>query len=104
VYAVIHDRTRQITVRTGEEILCDLGLDAEPGAKVTFPEVALVGSEGEVKIGRPFVAGARVVGEVLGEVKGDKVIAFRFKRRKNVRRKRGHRQGYVRVRIQEIVV
>jgi large subunit ribosomal protein L21 len=102
VYAVISDRTRQFTVRTGDEILCDLGLDSAPGSKVTFGEVALLGNEGSVKIGKPFVSGAKVTGEVVGEALGDKVIAFRFKRRKNVRKKRGHRQGYVRVKIQNI--
>jgi large subunit ribosomal protein L21 len=55
-----------------------------------------------VRIGKPFLAGAKVVGEVQGAAQGDKVIAFRFKRRKNVRRKRGHRQDYVRVKIESI--
>ena len=89
MYAVISDRTRQFTVRSGDEILCDLGLEATPGSKITFDSVALLGNEGSVQIGKPFVA-------------GDKVIAFRFKRRKNVRKKRGHRQAYVRVKIQNI--
>lgn len=102
MYAVISDRSRQFTVRSGDEILCDLGLDTTPGSKVTFDSVALLGNEGSVKIGKPFVAGAKVTGEVVGEAMGDKVIAFRFKRRKNVRKKRGHRQAYVRVKIQNI--
>lgn len=99
MYAVISDRSRQFTVRSGDEILCDLGLDTTPGSKVTFDSVALLGNEGSVKIGKPFVAGAKVTGEVVGEAMGDKVIAFRFKRRKNVRKKQGHRQGYTRVEI-----
>jgi large subunit ribosomal protein L21 len=102
VYAVISDRNRQFTVRAGDEILCDLGLDTSPGTQVTFDEVALIGHEGSVKIGKPYVAGAKVTAEVVGTAQGDKVIAFRFKRRKNVRRKRGHRQGYVRVKIASI--
>jgi len=102
VYAVISDRTRQFTVRAGDEILCDLGHDSKPGTKVTFEQVALLGNEGNIRVGKPFVGGAKVTGEVVGEEQGDKVIAFRFKRRKNVRRKRGHRQGYVRVKIQDI--
>jgi len=111
VYAVINDRSRQFTVRAGDEILCDLGLgeaegsDAtapQVGAKVTFSDVQLISNEGAVKIGAPFIAGASVVGEIIGHERGDKVIAFRFKRRKNVRRKRGHRQNYVRVKIAEI--
>ncbi len=102
MYAVISDRSRQFTVRAGDEILCDLGLDATPGSKVTFDQVQVLGNEGAVTLGKPFIAGASVTGEVLGGAQGEKVIAFRFKRRKNVRRKQGHRQAYVRVKIQDI--
>ena len=102
MYAVISDRNRQFTVRAGDEILCDFGLDATPGSKVTFDSVQVIGHEGAVKLGKPFISGAVVTGEVLGTAQGEKVIAFRFKRRKNVRRKRGHRQDYVRVVIKDI--
>jgi len=102
VYAVINDRSRQFTVRVGDQIQCDLGLDATPGAKVTFSEVQLVGNEGAVRIGKPFVAGARVVGEIVGPTQGKKLVCMRFKRRKNVRRKRGHRQDYTTVKIAAI--
>lgn len=102
MYAVIRDRNRQTTVRTGDVILCDLEHDAREGETLRFEEVLLVGNEGQVRIGNPTVAGASVSGEVLGVAKGPKVIAFRFKRRKNVRVKRGHRQRYTRVRITAI--
>ncbi|MCE9593347.1 MAG: 50S ribosomal protein L21 [Planctomycetes bacterium] len=102
MYAVISDRSRQHTVRSGDVILCDLQAEQQVGDKITFDDVLLVSHEGTIKLGHPFVAGASVVGEVLGEKKGDKVIAFRFKRRKNVRRKRGHRQHYTQVKIAEI--
>jgi large subunit ribosomal protein L21 len=102
VYAIIRDRSRQATVRAGDVILCDLAARHAPGDQITFDEVLLVGDEGTCKVGKPTVAGARVTGEVLGTVKGKKVVAFRFKRRKNVRVKRGHRQAYTRVRIQGI--
>jgi large subunit ribosomal protein L21 len=102
VYAVIRDRARQHTVRQGDEILCDLLAEKGPGDTVVFDQVLLLGHEGTVKVGQPLVAGARVTAEVLGEEQADKVIAFRFKRRKNVRVKRGHRQRYTRVRIQGI--
>jgi len=102
MYAVISDRNRQTTVRQGDILVCDLNTDLEPGAQVTFDTVLLTGGEGEAKIGTPTVEGASVTGEVLGEFKGTKVIAFRFHRRKNVRVKRGHRQRYTRVRITEI--
>ena len=102
MYAIIQDRRRQATVRQGDVILCDLNSELSPGDSVTFSEVLLVGDEGNVRLGKPTVAGASVVGEVLGEVKGVKVIAFRFKRRKGVRRKRGHRERYTKVRITAI--
>lgn len=106
MYAVINDRSRQFSVRPGDEILCDLGLEgtekAAIGTKVTFSDVQMISNEGAVKIGAPFLAGASVTGEIIGHERGDKVIAFRFKRRKNVRRKRGHRQDYVRVKIAQI--
>ena len=102
MYAIIQDRRRQATVRQGDVILCDLNTELAPGDSVTFSEVLLVGDEGNVRLGKPTVAGASVVGEVLGEVKGVKVIAFRFKRRKGVRRKRGHRERYTKVRITAI--
>ena len=102
MYAVISDRSRQFTVRPGDQILCDLDAERQPGESVTFAQVLVVGGEGAVQIGKPYVEGATVVGEVIGVQKGDKLVAFRFHRRKNVRVKRGHRQQYTSVRIQEI--
>ena len=99
MYAIIQDRTRQTTVRKGEVLLLDLDSSHAVGDTITFDEVMLVGDEGNVRIGKPLLAGASVTAEVLGEVKGDKLVAFRFKRRKGVRRKRGHRQKYTQVRI-----
>jgi len=102
VFAVINDRSRQYTVRSGDEILCDLGADLEVGSKVTFDRVHLVSNEGDVRIGKPYVDGASVTGEVIREERGVKLVVYKFKRRKNVRRKNGHRQGYARVRIDSI--
>ncbi|MCB9914392.1 MAG: 50S ribosomal protein L21 [Planctomycetes bacterium] len=102
MYAIINDSNQQTTVRAGDVILCDLKKDAKAGETITFDQVLLVGNEGTVKVGAPTVKGASVTGEVLGEAKGPKLVAFRFKRRKNVRVKRGHRQHFTRVRITEI--
>lgn len=102
MYAIISDRSNQATVRVGDEILCDLMGDVERGSSITFENVLLVGGEGGVKVGKPNVDGATVMGEVVGEARGDKVVVFRFKRRKNIRVKRGHRQSYTRVRITDI--
>ncbi len=102
MYAVISDRSRQHTVRSGDVILCDFDVTKKVGDKISFDQVLLVGDEGSVKIGKPFVQGAAVSAEVIAETKGEKLIAFRFKRRKGVRRKRGHRQHYTQVRIGDI--
>ena len=102
MYAIIRDRTRQSTVRAGDVVLLDLDQEHTPGDKITFDEILLVGDEGNCRVGKPTVEGASVSAEVLEHTKGKKVIAFRFKRRKNVRVKKGHRQKYTRVRIEAI--
>jgi large subunit ribosomal protein L21 len=99
VYAIIQDRSRQATVRKGEVLLLDLDRRYKSGDKITFDQVLLVGDEGKVQVGKPLVKNASVTAEVVREVRGEKVIAFRFKRRKGVRKKRGHRQDYTEVRI-----
>ena len=88
----------------GDEVDCDLNADWNPGDKLTFDQVLLVSNEGEVRIGTPHVEGVKVSAEVLGNKKGKKEVVFRFKRRKNVRVKNGHRQKYTRVRITSIDV
>lgn len=103
MYAIIRDRNQQTKVQKGDVILCDL-TGMQPGDKVTFGDVLFIGNEGKFQVGAPLVKGASVVGEVVGEARGDKVIAFRFKRRKNVRKKRGHRQHYTQVKITDIQV
>ena len=104
MYAIIQDRKRQATVRKGDVLLCDLKSDAKPGDEISFEEVLLVGDEGKIQLGKPLLKGAKVTAEVIREVKGPKVIAFRFKRRKGVRRKRGHRERYTQVKITGILV
>jgi len=102
MYAVISDRQRQFTVREGDVILCDTMTSAEPGQEVSFDQVALVSNEDQVRLGKPHVEGASVKGEVLGAVKGPKLVVFKFRRRKDSRVKNGHRQKYTRVRITSI--
>lgn len=99
MYAVIEDRGRQAGVRVGDVVACDLNTDWNVGDTVTFDQVLILSNEGDVRVGSPHVDGASVTGEVLGPIKGKKEVVFRFKRRKNVRVKRGHRQGYTEVKI-----
>jgi large subunit ribosomal protein L21 len=82
--------------------MCDLRSDVQPGDAVTFDEVLLVSDEGKIQVGSPTVKGASVTAEVLGDRKGPKLVIFRFKRRKNVRVKKGHRQKYTAVKITSI--
>ncbi|MBM3977636.1 MAG: 50S ribosomal protein L21 [Planctomycetes bacterium] len=102
MYAIIQDRTRQITVREDEILDLDWNAAWKAGDKISFDQVLVVGKEGTVKVGRPLVAGATVSAEVVGETRGEKIVVFRFRRRKNVRRKRGHRQDFTRVKITKI--
>ena len=102
MYAVVSDRGQQTGLRVGDVVDFDLNEGWSDGDQVTFDQILLVSNEGNVQVGKPTVSGASVKGEVLGHVKGDKVTVFRFKRRKNVRVKTGHRQGYTRVRITSI--
>jgi len=99
VYAVIEDRGRQAGVRVGDVVACDLNTDWNVGDTVIFDQVLVLSNEGEVRVGTPHLAGVTVTGDVLGVVKGKKEVVFRYKRRKNVRVKTGHRQGYTEVRI-----
>ena len=102
MYAVVSDRGRQTGLKVGDVVDLDWNGDWSQGDRVRFDQVLLVSNEGQVRVGRPTLSGASVEGEVIGHVKGDKLTVFRLKRRKNVRVKKGHRQGYTRVRITSI--
>lgn len=102
MYAVISDRGRQAGVRVGDVLACDQNEQWNQGDAVTFDDVLLVSNEGEVRVGTPKVEGVKVTGEVVGHARGEKLVVFRFKRRKNVRVKRGHRQTYSHVKITAI--
>jgi large subunit ribosomal protein L21 len=77
-------------------------LEGEAGAKVTFSEVLAVSDGDNTSLGAPFVAGASVVGEIVDQKRGPKVYAFKKRRRKNSKRKRGHKQDLTIVKILEI--
>jgi large subunit ribosomal protein L21 len=99
MYAIIAADGRQYKVRTGDEIQVDLREDAKEGDAVTFDNVLLVSGAEGVKVGQPSVAGASVAAEVLGQEQGDKIYIQKMRRRKNFRRRTGHRQMYTRVKI-----
>ncbi len=101
MYAVIRDGGRQFTVREGDRILVDLRGGVEPGATVRF-DVLLVAGESGVKLGTPVVEGAAVIGKVIGERKGEKLYPFKYRRRKESKTRRGHRQRYTAVKVEKI--
>jgi large subunit ribosomal protein L21 len=101
MFAVIKTGGKQYRV-AAEDVLRVDRLEAAPGTVVEFGEVLVVGGD-QTMLGAPTVEGATVGAEVLDHVRGPKVIAFKKRRRKNSRRKRGHRQGFSLVRITEIL-
>jgi len=101
MFAVIKTGGKQYRVVAEDVVRVDR-MEGEPGTVVAFGEVLVVGGDAPV-VGAPIVAGATVAGELLDHVRGPKVIAFKKRRRKNSRRKRGHRQEYSLVRITEIL-
>ncbi len=103
MYAIIEDSGTQIRVAKGDVVDIDLrDVDARR-KKIKFDRVLLVGEAGDdATIGTPYVSGAAVTAEVLEEVKGDKIDVIKYKRRKGYRRKIGHTQRYLRVRIEDI--
>ena len=101
MFAVIKTGGKQYRVAAEDKIRID-GIDRQPGDIVEFGEVLMLGGD-KMQVGAPTVAGALVAGEVLEHQRGDKVIAFKKRRRQNSRRKRGHRQELTVVRITEIL-
>jgi large subunit ribosomal protein L21 len=101
MYAIIRAGGKQFRAEKGKTIRLPL-LQAEAGAKITFDEVLLSSDGQTIKAGTPLVQGAKVTGEVVGEGKEPKIYVFKFKRRKNYRRKTGHRQRFTEVRITDV--
>jgi large subunit ribosomal protein L21 len=98
MYAVIATGGKQYRVSEGETIRVEK-LGAEPGATVTFDEVLLVSDGGDVKVGTPVLAGAKVSAQVVENGRGEKLLIYKYRRRKGYRRKTGHRQPFTAVKI-----
>lgn len=102
MYAIIDDNGKQYKVEEGQRLLVDLKT-AKTGDLIEFDKVLLVGGENTTaKVGTPALLNARVIAEVMGEEKGKKVINMRFRKRKDSRRKKGHRERYTQVLVREI--
>ncbi len=102
MYAVVDIAGSQYKVEEGDHIRV-ARRDAEAGDSLTFSNVLLVGGSDDVKVGTPLVEGAAVEARVKGHGLADKVTVFKMKRRKNYRRKRGHRQSYTDLQVEKIV-
>ena len=101
MYAVVKIKNQQF--RVSEDLKLQVPLfDSEVGETLTFDEVLMVSDGKDVKVGSPTVEGASVAAEVLSHGRSRKIVVFKKKRRKNYRRKRGHRQPYLRVKVTAI--
>ncbi|OQX68215.1 MAG: 50S ribosomal protein L21 [Sorangiineae bacterium NIC37A_2] len=99
--AVIRTGGKQYRVSPGDVLRIEK-LDGSPGDRVTFEEVLFLGGDSP-KFGAPLVSGAKVEGEIVAQGRGEKLVIFKFKRRKKHRRKNGHRQSFTAVKITEVL-
>ena len=100
MYAIIATGGKQYSVSEGDVIYIEK-IDAQVDSTVSF-DVLLMGNDGDVKIGTPVVEGVKVEGKVVGQIRGEKIVVYKYKSKKNYRRKQGHRQPYTKVEITKI--
>ena len=100
MYAIIATGGKQYRVSEGDVLYIEK-IDAEVDSTVSF-DVLLVENNGDVKVGTPVVEGVKVEGKVVAQTRGEKIIVFKYKAKKNYRRKQGHRQPYTKVEITKI--
>lgn len=103
MYAIIETGGKQYRVEAGTTVNVEK-LEAEVGSQVEIDRVLMVRTEDGLKVGAPYVAGARVVAQVVRHMKAPKIIGFKYKPKKNERKRWGHRQPLTQIRVQEIVV
>ena len=104
MYAIVEIQGQQFKAEQGKKLFVHHMKDVEAGKTVEFDKVLLVDADGAVKVGAPTVEGAKVVCEVVNPlVKGDKVIVFKMKRRKDYRVRNGHREQFTEVVIKSVI-
>ena len=104
MYAIVEINGQQFKVEEGKKLFVNHMKDVEAGNTVEFDKVLLVDNKGSVQVGAPTVSGAKVVCEVVNPlVKGEKVIVFKMKRRKDSRKRNGHRQQYTQVEVKSVI-
>jgi large subunit ribosomal protein L21 len=102
IYAIVRSGGKQYRVEPEQLIDVD-SLPAEVGSTVEMTDVLLIAGNGDVKVGRPVLEGARVIAEVVEQGRGPKMIVFKYKPKTRYRRRRGHRQGYTRLVVRQIL-
>jgi large subunit ribosomal protein L21 len=103
MYAVIKTGGKQHKVSEGDVIAIEK-INGDKGDAIVFDQILMVEKDGDIRIGRPVVEGAKVTGEILAQTKGDKLIVFKMKKRKGFHKKNGHRQQLTSMRIKEISI
>ncbi len=103
MYAVVKTGGKQCRVSEGDTLNIEK-VEGDKGSEVVFDEVLMVSMDGDIKVGTPYVMGARVVGEITAQKRGPKIMVFRMKRRKGYHKKTGHRQELTSVKIKEIFI
>ncbi|MBW2038722.1 MAG: 50S ribosomal protein L21 [Deltaproteobacteria bacterium] len=102
MYAVVETGGKQYKVTKGDRIRVER-IEGEVGKRVELDKVLLIKGEDGIKLGTPTLAGAKVVGKIKLQGRGKKIVIFKYKRRKNYRRKQGHRQHYTWIEVEEII-
>ncbi len=104
MYAIVEINGQQFKAEQGKKLFVHHMKDVKAGKTVEFGKVLLVDNEGDISVGAPIVEGAKVVVEVVNPlVKGDKVIVFKMKRRKDYRKKNGHREQFTEVEVKQVI-
>ncbi len=102
IYAIVEIRGQQYKVAPNQTIEVER-LDVPQGDVVELDKVLFIGGDEDTLVGNPVIKGAKVVATSLGEAKGEKVIAFKYKAKVRYRRKKGHRQTYTKILVNEII-
>jgi len=101
MYAILENGGKQYRVSEGDVVFLEK-VQAEPGQTVSFSEVLAIGAEDKLHLGKPYVENASVTAKVISHGKAKKIIVFKYKAKKNYRRKQGHRQPFTKVTIDKI--
>lgn len=102
MYAIIETGGKQYKVQEGDIVYVEK-LNADEGQAISFDKVLLMSGDAGLVPGKPYVDGAKVEGTVLGQGKSKKIIVYKYKAKKNIRKKQGHRQPFTKVQIDKII-